>query len=1171
MESILTEEMINKYVTKEIKMKGRIFHSIFKFKQIIEDTTEYTIGFREGSREFTSSIFVPTIDNGMIRRNSNLWYPVYLVVPPLYFKNKSGMVGYMKSLLNDSMMCSSAVDFMPELSKTKLTPTSLLMKECLSPEPADITDLYQWNVIGLAMAIIEIFNQKLIYQISRSMNKSYAGCSGLTKAIHTLINAMTRYYGDGESGIYADAIDTDEEILSNSLSRDDKKGVLLIHSMIKQTDISGTNPVDFCSCSQSLPMMTARIKSGVSVQNAKFSGMPDFPYAEYRRAIPGILHDDPHRVIVSRAISRAMVITSSSEPYVSTEVKLGLDTTSLPGILMTDPLNMEDAIVVSSTFAKQMGAYKILIDKFTYPSETYEVEMNIKESEADDLELYAMVASGYYSTKEANVDISKYNETIVRPGSKIGVVRFMDPDGEMITKDIISENKVPAVVAYITSYDMSSDLKSDMMTYKVTYMSYLPLMVGSKISDLHGNKATVSEIIPDDKMPLWNGEVMHYIATPYIMKRLAVGAEVEDKLALIGKQMRETTGKSLVISSNKVYPISSLDSLLAKKGISYTGEVSYQGKTYSNVPKSLRMMVRLDNNPDESLVTKSDIVFAEDIRISKNSKLGLDLVTLVARGANNLVNEFIQQSGNRKYFISTVIPMMNAIAGKLPEGAECYEITERIDRAIIGSPISNDMMFYTATAAGKIKREFTNTVCDPRCMSAYGLIKYKDQTFIVPPHDSFVNMSNGLVMVDKLAVMANRLLAEIISEQKTSFGMSDVRNCISRYQNTLAGMLSGKNGMIRESILPVMRRSIRAVLSPYIGDSITEICIPKSEFKRLCRKDETFKEFYDNKNLCMLKRDPVHRSNNFISVSFKLWDKSTIGVHPALIKILDGDYDGDQSVVAFPSSTLGYNDLHKLSPDMSLWFKGGKQLTGVNYEEVTTALEQNRGWSSTFNSPHASDVVKNPELLDILKSGMNMDVASKTGIKAAQDFCIIKDGTALTGALGLRFIFTRAVTNKPQLSGAMELYHSMAQCTLDAKSGAAVPSLDIVSAFTKGSTSQIVKGMKALGFTDIDTIEDLISFSKATGGFDNVISYMVDKYPVLAAVQRKLSFTEMLKISERCLSREAFSNGGVMEKLYDYIMDRDVILPFEYTFNINDVYDQAKFNHPNHGSNRNIA
>jgi len=545
-------------------------------------------------------------------------------------------------------------------------------------------------------------------------------------------------------------------------------------------------------------------------------------------------------------------------------------------------------------------------------------------------------------------------------------------------------------------------------------------------------------------------------------------------------------------------------------------------------------------------------------------------VTLVARGANNLVNEFIHHSGNRKYFTTAVLPMMQAIAGKIPDGADTYEITNRIDREIIGSPIGSDLMYFVTTPAGKVKREFTNTVCDPRCASAYGVIKHKDQIHIVPPHDSFVSLSNGLIMVDKIAVMANRLLAEIISEQKTSHGMSDVKNCIARYNNTLAGILSGKNGLIREAILPVMRRSIRAVLSPYIGSTVTEICIPRKEFRRLCNKNEEFKEFYSSKNMCMLKRDPVHRSNNFISVTFKMWDKSTIGIHPALIKVLDGDYDGDQAVVAFPSTTLGYNDLYKLEPNMESWFKGSKQLTDVVYKDVPSAIENNRGWTSTFNVPHPSDVLKNPDLLAALKVGMGMDMASKTCIKAAQDFCTIKDGTALTGALGLRFIFTRPVSDKGKLDGAMELYHSMAQCTLDAKSGTAVPSLDIVSAFSKGSTVQIVRGMKALGFTDLDTIEDLVDFSSKTSKFDNVLAYLVDRNPILAATQRKLSYTEVLKLTERCLSAEVFTNGGVMEKLYDYIMDRDKVMPFEYNFDVMDVYAHTKFNHVAKGASEDI-
>lgn len=1162
MESILSESLIDKYITKEVRLNGRIFRSIFEFSQDVEDTHEYIVGFSEGERKFTTKVYIPSLENGMVRRNSNLWYHVFLVVPPLYHKNQYGKIGCMKSVINDSMMCSSASDFMPVPSRSKAVPSSRLMKELLTDEPLDITNIYNWNVIGLGIALIEIFNQKLLFQVKRSVNKSYAGCSGISKAMHTLINAMTRYYSDSDAGLYIDGIDSDDDILANSLSRDDKKGVLLVHPMIKQTDINGMNPIDFCSCNQSLPMLTARIKGGVTVEGVKFHGTPDFPYAEYRKAVPGILHDDPHRVIVSRSVSRAMTLASDYPPFVKTEVNLGVDTVSLPGVLMTDPLNMEDAIVVSKTFADQMGAFKVIVDKFSYPEGSHSVKIDVEECNPEDIQVLSMFCSGFWNRDEIDIDLDAYSKCIVRPGTKIGTAFVKDENGEEVIKDIISTNKVPAIVSSIRSFTMVSDFRSDMTTYKLTYMAYLPLTEGSKVSDLHGNKATISEILPDEKMPKMNGEIMHYIATPYKMKRLAVGAEIEDKLALIGEQMYNKTGEILVVNSSKVYPLESVDRILEKRNIAYTGTVEYLGRKFEKIPRSLRMMVRLDNNPDESLVTKTDIVFDDSVRVSKNSKLGLDLVTLVARGANNLVNELIHHSGNRAYFTKSVLPVMYAVLDQLPEDVETYDITLRIDREVIGSPVSNDFMYYVDTPAGKVKRDFTGTVCDPRCSVSYGIIKYKDQMFIVPPHDGFVELANGLVMIDKIAVMANRLLAEVISEQKTSASMADVAGCISRYHNMLSGMLTGKSGLIRESILPVLKRSTRAVLSPYIGRDPLEIAIPRGEFKKLCRRNPEFAEFYKNKSMCILKRDPVHRNNNFVSCRFVFWDKSTIGVHPALVRILDGDYDGDQVVVGYPSTTLGYNDLSKLVPDMNSWFKGSKQLTNVAFKDVPNALEANRGWTSTFMDPHSSDVLKNPDTFAMLKVGITGETASKVCIKAARDFCVIKDGTALTGALSLRFIFTRQVNDKDKLNGAMELYHAMAQCTLDAKSGVEVPSLDVVKAFSKGSSAAMVRSMKALGFNDTAVIEDLLVFSKKVGSFDNVMSYLVENNPVLAATQRKLSYSEVYRLASRCLGSEKFESGGVMEKLYDYIMDRDKVMPFEYNFDVMEVYNHAKFNHP---------
>jgi hypothetical protein len=1165
MNRIISDDIISRYVTKEVLLNKKNYKSIFRYTgNKLGDTDELEIGFYNENVEFKSVVYLPSMtDNGMYQRNQNMWYPVSLVIPPLHFNKLRGRLQsqYLGSLINNDMYASDAMGFMPEVLNTKPRIMSVLMGELMTEEPRDINDVYNWNVISLPFAIVELYNYKLLQHIRRSGVKGYNGTSGISKSIHTLISAMTRYFGSNNDEIYDESYTT-EEVLLNNMIVDDKRDVLVINKLIKQITIENENqPIDFCTCSQSMPMVTARIKSGVTVDGTSFKGKPDFPYAYYRKAIPGILHDDPHRVVVSRAITRAMILDGNNDPYVKTEVPIGVDSVSLPGVRMTHPLNMEDGIIISETMAEAMGAYKAVSSRYNYPA-SYELTFKKLPCQYENVSLLAKHAAGIISD-ELDISAEELKGIIVKPGETIAEVRYKDIKGNYIVTPVKSSVKVPSIVTSVDSFVSASDLDVDVITHSITYLAFYPIIIGSKISDAHANKATVSAILPDDKMPIWEGINTHYIATPYIMKRLAVGAEVEDKLALLGKNMRDRcVSYEYNVNSSELWPIDKLNSMLMSKGIRYRGTVMFDGKVYENVPLSYRMMFRLDNNPEDTMIVKHDVVFDDNRRMSKNTKLSLDLVTLAARGANNLMNELIHHSGSRRYMSGVVLPILNAIGDHVPEDAETYEITTRLDRTILGSAISSESISTIVVNGMRIPRDYTDTVADPRCETHYGIIKYRDRKFIVPPHKQFMTLRSGMYLFDSVSVVANRLLAEIISEERVGEELANVQDCITRYYTSLSGMVCGKDGLMRDALLPVFHNSIRTTISPNLSNDPLEIMIPRREFRKLVMKSgDDFEEFYRKKNMCIVKRDPVHRNNNLIGVRFKLWDRNTIGIHPALVKVLDGDYDGDTVCVSFPCTTIGYNDIYKLIPDFKSVYTGSKQLAGVEAEDINKALVENTGWSSTFGNPHKTDILKNKNLFNYLINGLDMERANFECLKAIKDFCCIKDGTAITGALSLRFIFTRDVDDMDLLNEAMELYHMMAQCTLDAKAGTPTPSLDIVDAFGKNRGDVIRRDMKKLGYSNERCIDALVNFSAEVSKSGNMGRFLVTGNPILAITQtnRIMSVDDMKEFAERCINNESFGSG-VMEKLFDYILGKTEVTPFDYHVNFGELYRIAKLN-----------
>jgi hypothetical protein len=159
-------------------------------------------------------------------------------------------------------------------------------------------------------------------------------------------------------------------------------------------------------------------------------------------------------------------------------------------------------------------------------------------------------------------------------------------------------------------------------------------------------------------------------------------------------------------------------------------------------------------------------------------------------------------------------------------------------------------------------------------------------------------------------------------------------------------------------------------------------------------------------------------------------------VSPLLIKALDGDFDGDKVVAMFPETTMAVMDLQKLAPSYPEIHVQSKQIWNSTPETAVACLRRNI-FTSTSSRPHGSDTLKNQQLFDLLSSGATHEDIEKEAIIAARNFETIKTGTAATGAVALRFIYTRAAEDATILADAMEMYHVMAQNTLDAKSGEA--------------------------------------------------------------------------------------------------------------------------------------
>ena len=279
----------------------------------------------------------------------------------------------------------------------------------------------------------------------------------------------------------------------------------------------------------------------------------------------------------------------------------------------------------------------------------------------------------------------------------------------------------------------------------------------------------------------------------------------------------------------------------------------------------------------------------------------------------------------------------------------------------------------------------------------------------------------------------------------------------------------------------------------------------------------------------------MHRGQNVFGVRFTVWEHATIGVNPVIIRSLDADYDGDIVVAMFPTEEKAYADIPLLIPRFDDIFSPSKQLYDATPGNALALLKSRIGWTSTFEHPHPSDRLVNEALLARLIEGMEAKELSEECVRAVRDFDTIKTGTALTGALALRFIYSRDPDDTELIHAACELYHTLAQDTLDAKSGKAASSLRIVEAFNEGRESVIESMLYDMGFTHERCIDALKTFCLEVKAAGSMNAHLRRNFPVLAAIQRNAGAQECRALADLVIGG-GMTEGGIWERLFAYAM-----------------------------------
>jgi len=1068
----ITVEMVKNIIEENYIVGGKKFESIFR----MISNNEAEIGFKDGEKEFTIKITLPSQrKDGLYERNGTIFAGLSFLIPPLKFKVNS-RVFFVKDIINDSVFAKSLNDFLPVLSSIKPVNISKLYGRLFPTEAKDINDVSNWIAIDFQTAILELFNLKITKDIEKYLRGNFKGVSTVKRSINTFINCCLKFYKSQDTKeVTRDYCHEDTDYLNPFAS---EENIFRVHPLIRQISLKADTPLDFCSSSQSKMFSSAKLKAGFEVKDYIIAGKQTFPYSHYRKAVVGVLSDDPRRVIVSNSIKRAMTLYSPDEPYAITDTEIQCDSLSMPGVRMTHPLTFHDGIVVSKTFAKKASAFKEYTDVFTI---------------TDENDFYILKEAFAGNSKEASRTLELNRLSKVMPDEVIAVSKRIE---------FRSKVKVPAV---ITSISINDDIRDDGVkskTVKITSVAFLPLQVGDKLSDAHGNKGVVSAILPDEEMPIWENTRLHYIASPYVMKRLALGAEIEDKISLIGYDLK-LKGDDRTPCVDHNFTMQEANRILEDSGFSYLHNIKYEGELFKNVPISLRRMFRLDNNAVETLSIKK-------------AKLTTDLCTLYERGALNLTESFIGK--NHHDFTRQVIPVLKALSKKVVP-SNSFEISVKLPDEILGKLIKSDEF-----------KNIPHSVIDSRIENMFGFVKIGREIIYLPPRKILNDLGNGLYALDRILVSFNRIIAE---QKSSSLGYdSNIQSKVKMYYETLSTIFCGKNGLIKETLSGKASHSIRAVITPANSSDDDMIFIPRSAWNKIIARKEVREIYRKHPPFCLLKRDPVHRSANLITVRFAIWDNKTIGISPLLCDPLNADFDGDTGTVIFPENEDSMKDIMKMDNSLKSYYSAQKYLKDVPFENATEHLKQTIGIVSTFDNPHFSDELKNAELFHKLYSGISEIDLSNECIKASKDFAAIKESTAKLGALLLRLIYTRKLSRLDELNHSMDVYHFLSQKSLSSKSGNADNPLKVIDAFNN-KPEKLKDVLNEMGYFNDEAISLLIKFRQEIKS--SMKDYLL-RFPILACIQNSASFIELKNLADKFENLDSIT---LWEKLFTKSLNSD--------------------------------
>lgn len=672
------------------------------------------------------------------------------------------------------------------------------------------------------------------------------------------------------------------------------------------------------------------------------------------RMVPFIMYSDGARVTMGgKNLKQAVRVVGSEKPLITTpiydEIDMNVGVNALVGYALYRGLNFEDGIVCSESFAEKMAIDEVKSMTFEdFVPLTPDSEIRTAGKSKVIIESKKAGIKVEYTFRSGGSEVRKTDWLFKRE-----VFRKREGGWSKIKDSYSAElygSLYPGVIQSNASIDQIRPVRlhkltkgggkeknlSDTGMVEVTVKVRInkPLEVGDKITGRHGNKGTISKILPDSEMPFveLNGRrrPLDLILSPFgVITRMNLGQLLETQKSLEGAYVDEPFKPLDIAERLKENQLSSKPRsfLNFPDGKSFEATVGYQ--YFVRLDHCVRDKLHVVRQAEVSPITGQPV---KGKRRDGGQRIGeMEFWTLFDHNAINTINAF--------------------------------SVTNTEDP----SRFKEDYFWAFRTLVNTYRGVDPRTIAEP-CSISFQKAGEIDVEENCPG--------------DKKKVDAReKFLHEIRPKNKKIPGSDkDKHEKSKKLEKLEKKYLLTKNGYLRRYMLGRrIHYSARATITPVTDIDIDHVYLPlemalewleelkemkiDSPEERVAAAARATGLAREKGLMVLLNRQPSLHKHSITAAKPLFWEHRTIGLPIMLCEGFGADFDGDTMAVYFPVQGEPGEELERMLPSFSPYRVGNG--------ELIYSIDQDLVYGEYVRSGRKKPEVKN-NVLEIVQSSKNL-------------------------------------------------------------------------------------------------------------------------------------------------------------------------------------------------------